>query len=100
MNEDTRKDSYEERISGLSSADLDKALQTFCDKIDFADAAQLGSCVHCGLCADTCHYYLANGELEALPAHKLNLVSSVFKRHHALLGRRAPTLIRRASVGC
>lgn len=87
MSEDSRSDSYEERINGLTSAELAKALQTFCDKIEVADAAQLGSCVHCGLCTDTCHYYLTSGELEALPAYKLSLVSAVFKNQHSQLGK-------------
>ena len=92
MSEDTKKDSYEEHISGLTPAELAKALQTFCDKIEVGDAAQLNSCVHCGLCADTCHYYLASGELEALPAYKLNLVSAVFKNQHTRLGKITPAL--------
>jgi Fe-S oxidoreductase len=50
------------------------------------------SCVHCGLCADSCHYYLATGEAEAIPAHKAGLVSSVFAREHTLSGRFFPIL--------
>ena len=31
-------------------------------------------CVHCGLCADACHYYLSQADAEHIPANKSNLV--------------------------
>ena len=85
-----KKDSFEERIEALSSEDLRKALSVFGEKIHSEYAAYLNSCVHCGLCADSCHYYLADKDIHSLPAYKLNLVVSVFKRYFDFAGKRFP----------
>lgn len=60
--------------------------------IDSRLASSLNSCVHCGLCADSCHYFLATGDPKAQPAYKVALVQSVFKRYHTLSGKLLPTL--------
>lgn len=67
-------------------------LATLAERIDAELAAQMQTCVHCGLCADTCHYFLASGETQAIPAYKANLVTSVFAREHTLSGRLLPGL--------
>ncbi|MBM3284316.1 MAG: (Fe-S)-binding protein [Candidatus Aminicenantes bacterium] len=80
------------KIRSLGEKDIQKILEVFREKLDASAAAGLYSCVHCGLCADSCHYYLATGEPEAMPAAKLDLVNRVFKRYHSLIGRRLPQL--------
>jgi len=93
MNESAeKKDPFDLKISQLSDEDIRRALQVFHDKLDFGAAAFMNSCVHCGLCADSCHYYLATKEIESLPAYKLNLLLSVFKKYFTLVGRTAPGL--------
>jgi len=72
--------------------DLARGLRAFGKTVDGRLAASLNACVHCGLCADSCHYFLANGDLKAQPAFKVALVQSVFKRYHTSLGRRLPVL--------
>jgi Fe-S oxidoreductase len=84
------KDPIEERIQQLTPADLEKALKVFKEKIDHKYAAHLNSCVHCGLCADSCHYYLTHEDTQSMPAHKLNLVIAVFKKHFSLMGKIFP----------
>jgi Fe-S oxidoreductase len=79
-----------EKIEELTPADIDKALQVFRDKIDHKFAAHLNSCVHCGLCADACHYYLTNNDVPSIPAYKLDLVVSVFKKYFSLTGKTVP----------
>ncbi len=76
----------------LDKPDLAGGLRTLRQVIDSRLAASLNSCVHCGLCADSCHYYLANGELKAQPAFKVALVQSVFKRYHTMSGRLLPAV--------
>lgn len=53
---------------------------------------QLNSCVHCGLCAESCIYYLALKEPKYVPAVKVDLVSSIFRRYHTLTGKTFPWL--------
>ncbi len=85
-------DSYEQKISNLDAGEIQRALQVFREKVDHRTAAHLNSCVHCGLCAESCHYYLSTGETESLPAFKLNLLMSVFRKHFTLMGRILPAL--------
>ena len=54
---------------------------------------QLNSCVHCGLCADTCLYYLATGDENMMPARKVDIVASIYKRYCTLTGKIAPKLV-------
>jgi Fe-S oxidoreductase len=82
-----KKDPYEERLANLTDAELDKILAEFRRRFRAEDVAAVHTCVRCGLCADACHYYLTNGELEDLPAYKLNLVLGVFKRHFTPAGK-------------
>jgi len=86
----TSIDPLAERLEQLTAADLDRALRVFKEKIDREYAAYLNACVHCGLCADTCHYYLTDGDKRSIPAYKLNLVLGVFKRYFTLGGKSIP----------
>ncbi|MBN1425642.1 (Fe-S)-binding protein [Candidatus Fermentibacteria bacterium] len=80
----------EDRVEALKPDDLTRALEEFRAVMTRDHAAALASCVHCGLCSETCHYYLATRRLDAIPAYKLGLVASVFRRHEGLLGKVAP----------
>ncbi len=84
--EKDRKDPYLERIRHLKPDELESALASFKQLLDHKASAGLQSCVNCGLCADSCHYFLVTGETEAIPAYKLKLVSSVFKKLLTVLG--------------
>jgi Fe-S oxidoreductase len=53
----------------------------------------INSCVRCGLCAESCMYYMATGKSEFIPAKKVELISSVYKRYFTFTGRNFPALI-------
>ncbi|MDH4223789.1 MAG: (Fe-S)-binding protein, partial [candidate division Zixibacteria bacterium] len=86
IGEKDTKDPYLERIRNLKPEQLNRALETFKRLLNHAIVANLQSCVHCGLCADSCHYYLISRELEAIPAYKLELVTKVFRKILTVLG--------------
>ena len=52
----------------------------------------LNSCVHCGLCADSCIYYKVEPTEHFVPAKKVDLVASIYRRYNTFLGRKAPWL--------
>lgn len=89
-----RVDALEEKIKGLKPDDLKKALTVFRERIHHDFAAYLNSCVHCGLCSDSCLYYLVDRDVRSSPAHKLMLIVSVFKRYFSFSGRRMPWFSR------
>jgi Fe-S oxidoreductase len=84
------RDPYIEKIENLGEEDIKTIINALKDKIGVAEASFVNSCVRCGLCADSCHYYLVSPQLENTPAYKLNLVLSIFKRYFTFLGKAAP----------
>jgi len=89
----TVSDPLAEKIRALTEEDLRTILAVFREKLRAEDAAYLNTCVHCGLCAESCHYHLATGEPEAMPAAKLDLVSRVFKSHFFRTGKALAGLV-------
>jgi Fe-S oxidoreductase len=79
-------------LDRLTADDFQRGIAAFRAKLRGAEAAYLQTCVRCGLCADSCHYHRADGELESIPAHKLDQIARVFRRHFTLTGRIAPGL--------
>lgn len=82
-----------EKIDQITPEKIDKAVKVFREKIHHEFAAYLNSCVHCGLCADSCHYYLTHHDHKSMPAYKLSLVVRVFKKYFSLTGKVAPGLV-------
>jgi Fe-S oxidoreductase len=52
--------------------------------------ASLAACAHCGLCAESCHYYLVTGDPKMTPVHKADRIRSLYKHHFDWLGKVAP----------
>ena len=41
----------------------------------------LNSCVNCGLCAESCHYYCATGDSDVIPVNKFKKLSRILQTH-------------------
>lgn len=67
--------------------ELKGAIEKFRERLDNFAVAYLNTCVRCGLCAKTCHYFLSDGDFRSSPAYKLNLVISLFKRYFTFSGK-------------
>ncbi len=50
----------------------------------------LNSCVNCGLCAESCHYYSATGESELIPVNKFKVLSRILQTHFHPVKSRLP----------
>lgn len=86
-------DELESRLAGLGEADFRRGLEVFRSKLREAEASYLNSCVHCGLCAGSCHYHVAEPTLDNIPARKLELIASVFKYNFTTVGKALPALV-------
>ena len=86
-------DELESRLEALTEADFKRGLDVFRAKLGATDASYLNTCVHCGLCAESCHYYRAQPELENVPAAKLEKIAAVFKREFTTMGKLVPGLV-------
>jgi Fe-S oxidoreductase len=73
----------------LTKAQL-KVLNRFRKLIDGRLRSQLNSCVHCGLCGQSCHYYLNNPDLRYLPGYKVEQLARIYRRYFTSVGRLFP----------
>lgn len=71
-----------------------EALKVFGKKLDGRLRTYLNSCVRCGLCAESCHYFLADNNDDYIPAKKVELISKIFRRYHTVSGKLFPNLVR------
>jgi Fe-S oxidoreductase len=77
----------------LSEKNINKGLLILQNMQDNKLLTHLNSCVHCGLCADSCIYYLTFKEARFVPAQKVDFISSVYKRYCTFVGKLAPFLV-------
>ncbi len=62
----------------------------FQNKLNRQLVLSLASCVHCGMCNDSCHYFLATGDPDTTPPAKADKVRKLFNYHNDWLGKVAP----------
>jgi Fe-S oxidoreductase len=66
-------------------------LDLLCRRVSRPIALSLAACVHCGRCAESCHYALARPDDPTMtPAYKADQIRRVFKRRLDWTGRLAP----------
>jgi Fe-S oxidoreductase len=81
------------QMPGLTKDNIIKGLKVFENPADSKLLTHLNSCVHCGLCAESCIYYIATKDDRFTPARKVDLVSSIYRRYHTLSGKILPGLV-------
>ena len=64
---------------------LKRAKAVFAAKLDSSKATYLESCVHCGLCAEACQFYIQTEDPKFTPIHKLDLLKRFYRREKAPL---------------
>lgn len=71
----------------------DKGLEVLNGKADGKLLTHLNSCVHCGLCAKSCVYYNSDPCAKFIPATKVDLVASIYRKYNTFTGKIAPGLV-------
>lgn len=71
----------------MSTATLARGLNALREVIDAPIASYFSSCVHCGMCADACLFYLENGKPEYTPINKVEPLRRLWEQEYTLLGR-------------
>ena len=41
----------------------------------------MNTCIHCGICAEACHYYCSTGDSNLIPAVKFERLSKILEKH-------------------
>ncbi len=77
----------------LTEEQINKAIKLLKMRPDSKLESHLNACVHCGLCAESCMYYRAMKQDAFIPAYKVNLVASLYRRYCTLTGRVLPFLV-------
>ncbi len=62
----------EQRVTG--------AMRGFSQEIGALSAFRLESCIHCGMCAEACHYYIATEDPQYTPIWKVEPFKQAYKR--------------------
>ena len=70
---------------------INKAMYNFVKNFNTQTASYLDGCLHCGMCADACHYHVRTGDPRYTPIWKIEL----FKRPTSARSARS-----RSSSGC
>ncbi|MBF0368974.1 MAG: (Fe-S)-binding protein [Magnetococcales bacterium] len=69
------------------SATFAKGLNAFRTFLDAPAATFFSSCVHCGLCAESCLFYTETQDPKYAPVHKLEPLRRLWQQEFTLLGR-------------
>jgi Fe-S oxidoreductase len=77
----------------LTKEKIQQGLEVLNGGMDGKLLTHLNSCVHCGLCAESCVYYLADPQSKYIPAAKVDMVSSIYRRQYTLAGKIVPGLV-------
>ena len=77
----------------LTQEIISQGLSVLNGEMDGKLLTNLNSCVHCGLCAKSCIYYKAHEESKFIPAVKVDLISSLYKKYFTTSGKYAPALV-------
>jgi len=57
-----------------------RAKKVFMEKTTWDIAAELEGCIHCGMCAEACHFRVSTGDPKYTPARKFELMRTVYRR--------------------
>jgi Fe-S oxidoreductase len=70
--------------AGLA-ANVAGAMKGFAQEMGALSAFRLESCIHCGICADACHYYIATEDPQYTPIWKVEPFKQAYKRETSAL---------------
>ncbi len=58
-------------VRGTDTERVERAKAVFRRRIDAGMAIDMECCIHCGMCAEACHFYESTGDSKYAPIHKL-----------------------------
>ena len=81
-NRATRKDAgRHDRQGDMSDTQrVENAMRHFVKNFNTQTASYLDGCLHCGMCADACHYYVRTEDPRYTPIWKIELFKQAYKR--------------------
>lgn len=74
------------------------ALEVLRQRLNRQLEASLEVCVRCGLCAESCHYYVANPKPEHVPAYRAEQLRKIYRKLFDPVGKAAPGWVGAAEL--
>ncbi len=71
---------------------LEAGIELMRKGIDGRVKSYFSSCVHCGLCAEACHFYVETGDPRYTPIHKLAPLKKLWRQEYTFFGKLASKL--------
>jgi Fe-S oxidoreductase len=71
----------------MSRVSLARGINDFKAAIDAPIASYFSSCVHCGLCAEACLFYVETGDPKYTPIRKLEPMRRIWEQEYTLFGK-------------
>ena len=59
---------------------MERARTTFLSRLDRRTAVDMETCIHCGMCAEACHFYIATEDERYTPAWKIDPLRRFYRR--------------------
>jgi Fe-S oxidoreductase len=72
--------------------DFEKGAAALKQQVDWRIASYFSSCVHCGLCAEACQFYVETGDPRYTPIYKLEPLKKVWRQEYTFFGKMAKAL--------
>ncbi|MCL2435468.1 MAG: (Fe-S)-binding protein [Lentimicrobiaceae bacterium] len=82
----------------ITPEQIEKALSILKENKDSKLITHLNACVHCGLCGTSCMYYLATEDPKMMPAYKVDMVASIYRRYCTVFGKILPAWVRAREI--
>lgn len=82
----------------ITPEQIEQALSILRENKDSKLITHLNACVHCGLCGTSCMFYLTTDDPKMMPAYKVDIVASIYRRYCTVLGKLLPTWVNARAI--
>lgn len=71
---------YDQQGDAPDSTRITQAMRNFAKDFHYAAAIHMDSCIHCGMCAEACHFYVTTGDAKYTPIWKVEPFMQAYRR--------------------
>ena len=72
---------------------LQKAIEVLEKQLNQPLKTALEVCARCGICAESCHYYVSEPKIEHVPAYRAEQLRKIYRKKNNFLGKFFPRLV-------
>lgn len=76
-----------------NNGNVQKALEVLEKQLNQPLKSALEVCARCGICAEACHYYVAEPKIEHVPAYRAEQLRKIYRKKHNFFGKYASWLV-------